>query len=105
MDTADYIAAWAHAAHHRRELEASDKCGCFYCLAIFPPRAVEDWLNEGDGTAICPECSIDSVIGSASGFPITTEFLQQMHAYWFERTIPLSDLASAVRQASARRET
>lgn len=30
-----------------------------------------------------PRCGIDSVIGSAAGFPLTKEFLFQMHARWF----------------------
>jgi len=28
-------------------------------------------------------CGIDSVIGSASGYPITTEFLESMNRRWF----------------------
>ena len=79
----DYIAAHTHSIRHRRELEASEWCGCFYCLAVFKPGAIQQWLNEGDGTALCPECSIDSVIGSASGYPITRDFLEGMHRRWF----------------------
>ena len=45
----------------------------------FPPTAIEKWCDEdstGEGqTALCPRCEIDSVIGSASGYPITREFL------------------------------
>ncbi len=65
---------------------ASEWCGCFYCLAIFPPSAIEHWLQEGDGTAVCPECQIDSVIGSASGYPITPQFLRQLRSHWFTDT-------------------
>ena len=35
------------------------------------------------GRALCPSCGIDSVIGDASGFPITEEFLVAMEARWF----------------------
>lgn len=66
--------AHKHSSKHRRELEASDLCGCFYCFAIFKPQVIETWLQEGDGTALCPECGIDSVIGSASGYPITENY-------------------------------
>jgi hypothetical protein len=79
----DHNAAYKHTSRHRRELEESEWCGCFYCLAVFKPEAIERWLNEGDGTALCPECMIDSVIGSASGYPITREFLGRMHRHWF----------------------
>jgi len=89
----DILAAHTHCVRHRNEIRASDLCGCFYCVAIFPPSDIEDWLEEGPGnttdvtstgeTALCPKCGIDSVVGSASGFPITTEFLQRMKEYWF----------------------
>lgn len=38
-------------------------------------------------TAVCPYCSVDSVIGLASGLELTPEFLRRMHAYWFERIV------------------
>src|SRR4029453_9196603 len=79
--------AHAHSTNHRLEIENSDLCGCFCCCAIFKPAAIKGWVDEnGDGvgqTPICPECSIDSVIGSRSGFPITSEFLAQMKRHWF----------------------
>ncbi len=54
----------------------------FYCLDIFDYKNIEFWCDHED-TALCPTCDIDSVIGSASGFPITKEFLQAMQDYWF----------------------
>jgi len=81
MTEPPHIAAHRHCIRHRRELEASEWCGCFCCLAIFKPEAVQRWLT--DGTALCPECGIDSVIGSASGYLITREFLERMHRHWF----------------------
>lgn len=83
----DHILAHRYSSGHRRQLLASSACGCFYCLAIFPPTAIVNWIDMDDDdigqTAYCPECGIDSVIGSASGYPITTEFLQRMKAHWF----------------------
>jgi hypothetical protein len=63
---------------NRAEIAASELCGCFYCLATFPPDQVQEWCDDGQ-TALCPRCGIDSVIGSASGSPITMEFLSEMH--------------------------
>jgi len=40
------------------------------------------WTDTGE-TAICPRCSIDSVIGDASGLPVTKEFLKEMNKHWF----------------------
>lgn len=76
------IAAHKHSSKHRAELEKSEKCGCFFCLNTFSPSEIEDW-TDGENTAICPYCSVDSVIGDASGYPITKEFLQDMRNYWF----------------------
>ena len=36
------------------------------------------------GTAVCPYCGIDAVIGESSGYPITAEFLKRMRKRWFE---------------------
>ena len=77
-----HVAAHKHSIRHRAELEDSAICGCFYCLSTFPPSAITDWIDDGQ-TALCPFCPVDSVIGSASGYPITSEFLLIMHDYWF----------------------
>ena len=73
-------------------------CGCFYCRETFPPSEIVYWVydnpdvegisSEGT-TALCPRCGIDSVIGSRSGYPITTEFLEAMNGHWFQRTVRL----------------
>jgi hypothetical protein len=78
----DYVTAHKHSSRHRAELESSEQCGCFYCFAIFPPSEIFDWIDD-DRTALCPRCGIDSVIGTASGFPVTKEFLERMHGHWF----------------------
>lgn len=88
----ELIAAHERSSLHRAEVLASDICGCFYCQATFPPTEIKDWVEErpnGGGisshgeTALCPSCGIDSVIGSASGFPITPDLLQRMKGHWF----------------------
>ena len=78
----DHITAHKLSSYHRSELERSTLCGCFYCFAIFPPSEIIEWTDDGQ-TALCPKCPVDSVIGSASGYPITLEFLQRMHDHWF----------------------
>ena len=92
--TPDIASAHAHCYRHRAEVEASASCGCFYCLAVFPPSRISEWVDWPEGTpadlelslgttALCPECGIDSVIGSASGLPIDAKFLSAMQAHWF----------------------
>jgi hypothetical protein len=85
-------AAHRHSSKHRDEIAASPVCGCFYCHAVFGPERIERWLAEGSGTALCPNCDIDSVIGSASGFPVDDPaFLSAMHAHWFERVVHVAN--------------
>lgn len=84
----DFIAAHEFSSNHKPELEKDRICGCFCCLEIFDPQEIEEWIIEDTpidrrGTAICPRCGIDSVIGESSGYPITREFLQKMNDCWF----------------------
>lgn len=86
MTTADVIRAHRHCIRHRTELFASERCGCFYCGAVFAPAEIAEWTDEWQGvgqTALCPHCGIDSVIGSESGYPLTPEFLAAMNNHWF----------------------
>jgi hypothetical protein len=52
---------------------------------VLTPSDIVHWTAERSGrkTALCPKCGIDSVLGSASGFPITVDFLQKMRAAYF----------------------
>ena len=77
-----YIAAHSYCTRNRETLKRSKKCGCFYCLNIFSASEIDQWIDE-DQTALCPHCHIDSVIGDASGYSVTKEFLKTMNEYWF----------------------
>lgn len=57
-------------AHHfannnKPALERDHICGCFYCISIFSPqeRIIDDNSCDKYGTAICPHCDTDSVLG------------------------------------------
>lgn len=63
-------------------------CGCFYCGEIFNGEAVD--LPTDD--VQCPMCLMNSVICSAMGYPITSEFLAAMHTEFF----PESPKADAI---------
>lgn len=80
----DYEQAHKFSANHREMLEKDKKCGCFFCLQIYDPAEIKNWIHcdRGD-TALCPYCGIDAVIGESSGYTITEEFLQEMKSYWF----------------------
>lgn len=87
MDS-DRLFERAHEASraNRSVLSRSKVCGCFHCGQRFKFKAIRDWEPnpEGDDTAKCPACKFDSVIGDASGFPVTKEFLKRMHGHWFK---------------------
>lgn len=80
--------AHAHSILNKNEITASRKCGCFYCERIYTPRSITFWTDRdqtGGRTALCPFCAVDAVIGDASGYEITEEFLRFMHQSWFEQ--------------------
>jgi hypothetical protein len=79
----DYIKAHKYSSNHKDQLLKDEKCGCFFCLAIFNPKEILEWIEDKAGTATCPYCDIDSIIGESSGYPITKEFLEKMNTYWF----------------------
>ncbi len=83
---------WLKVAHkksiyHRKEIEESILCGCFYCKRIFQAKKIREWVDVSgpvsEQTALCPHCGIDSVIGDASDFNITETFLKEMNEAWF----------------------
>ena len=79
----DLLDAHAHTVRHRKELAASAVAGCFYCCETFAPTEIEDWVDNDD-CSLCPRCGIDSVIGDASGYPVSDrQFLKDMHSFWF----------------------
>ena len=77
------ITAHDFCTNNKPMLIKDKKCGCFFCLSIFEPSEIHEWIKDTDGTALCPYCGIDSVIGESSGYPLTKEFLSEMKQYWF----------------------
>jgi len=83
------IAAHKFSINNREKLQKDKKCGCFYCLKIFSPKEITEYLQydhipiDKDGTALCPYCGIDSVLSRSAGFPLTEEFLKRMYRKWF----------------------
>ena len=77
--------AHAHTKDNEIEILSSQECGCIFCRSHFSARAVNDWDDSNMHTqALCPECGMPSLIGDASGFPVTDkEFLKQMNLAFF----------------------
>lgn len=82
----DIKSAAEHTTNNRDELEKSKYAGCYYCLNIFKPIQIWEWIYEGtaDEFPMCPRCGIDSVYGDASSYPVNREFLVKMNKYWFD---------------------
>jgi hypothetical protein len=92
------LAAHRHTSNNRAEIEASRVCGCCSCMEIFAPGEIVAWagldfdsFNDPDcdnaGTAVCPKCGSESVIGDKSGYEINPNFLSLMNQAWFRSTI------------------
>ena len=81
------IAAHQFSFKNKAYLLQPQRCGCFSCLTIFHSTELEegDFVPEDDGqyTACCSYCGIDSVIGENCGYTITLELLAAMKDYWF----------------------
>ena len=74
--------------NNKPELEMAKSCGCFYCERIFDPQEIEEWIYESRidylGTAICPYCGNDTVIGELTGIPISKSYLHEMYVAHFQ---------------------
>ncbi len=92
------LAAHRHASHNRSEIEGSTLCGCFCCVQVFAPSEIvafagldaADFANPDSlkgGTALCPRCGSESVIGDRSGYRIDAQFLGRMNEAWHQKTI------------------
>lgn len=80
----DISNAHKYAFQNKPYLLHDSRCGCYYCLKIFSPIEITRYADDNSiGTAICPYCGVDAVIGESSGFPIAIEFLEKMHNKWF----------------------
>ncbi len=95
---ADLLAAYRHTTDNRAEIEASQVCGCCACVTTFPPDDIVAWSgidvssfddpeSLSGGTALCPHCGREAVIGDKSGYRIEPGFLTEMNEAWFQRTI------------------
>ncbi|CDX58638.1 hypothetical protein MPL3365_30224 [Mesorhizobium plurifarium] len=36
--------AHKHSSDHRQEVESSLICGCFFCLSVYPPSDIQEWV-------------------------------------------------------------
>lgn len=78
---------WKFSSLHKKYLENSETCYCFYCLhEPFSPKLIKTWIDDGQ-TALCPFCGIDAIIPQAIKTKVVNyyspEFRRRMYEYWF----------------------
>lgn len=70
-----------------RNITEPKTCGCFYCMTIFTSNILSDKdihiEQDGEGTLLCPECSVDSVIVETEQVKVTSELLNAMNKQYF----------------------
>ena len=72
------------SSNHKELLMKEDVCGCFYCLSIFSPKLITDFIEDADDlTTICPYCIIDSIIPKHSDYELDKKLLEEMRKYFF----------------------
>jgi hypothetical protein len=80
IDSGVCVATHKHASRHRAEIEASSRCGCFFCFRTFHHNDIKAWIDSNQ-TALCPRCGVDSVLGS--NHRLDDAFLRGMHSHFF----------------------
>jgi len=59
------------------------KCGCFGCGKIFDSGEIDLAIYTEPSAVQCPYCLMDALLPESAGFPITPEFLAEMHDVYF----------------------
>lgn len=73
------------ATRNWNQVKLSKYVGCFCCLRIISSKSIIEYCIERDGekTAICASCGIDSILCDAGDFTISIDILEKMNEYWF----------------------
>ena len=72
----------SYSSHNRDLIKKSKKCYCFNCMHIMNSSEIEIYID-GEQTALCPECSIDSIIPDCVDDNLNESVITEMHKYWF----------------------
>ncbi len=64
-------------------IQGAKDCGCFSCLAHFPPDQADFCEDAPQPTAVGPHCAVDSVIAEHSNDRVDDELLRALRRRWF----------------------
>lgn len=76
------LQASKYSIRNKAQIEASKTVGCYSCLRIYPKNELENWID-GNDTALCNYCGVDSILGDNSPYRIDKETLVALKKYWF----------------------
>jgi hypothetical protein len=75
---------------HKDIISIAKICVCYACMRAFPTESIYDWVwkrRRGSfrirQTALCPFCSVDSVIAIERVDLPTTRLVARLSSYWF----------------------
>ena len=71
----------ARSTNNRGALLDSGECGCFFCIRIYNPEKISEWIN--DETAKCAFCGVDAVIPESCDYELSDSLLLEMKEFWF----------------------
>jgi hypothetical protein len=64
----DIMIAHQYCTNNKEDLRNDLVCGCFYCLEIFNPTEINEWIPDTKGTAVCPYCNVIRLLVKARDF-------------------------------------
>lgn len=68
---------------NKEAVSASQICGCYNCLNIINTNDIEFWTDD-DETALCPNCTLDTLIAESFQVQLDKETLQKIRDHWFK---------------------
>ena len=83
LNESNILDAHNHCYDNMELLFAKQKCVCIYCWKSFESSDIIRWYDSKHGTAECPYCGIDTVIGEISGYELDNKFIETMYNYYF----------------------
>ena len=88
--SAKYQKLHSYCFGNRELLKKNKECVCIDCGAVFDPAYLDEvdfwaWHYDINDTAICPFCSVDSIIPRVldDGYIVTDEDIIKLEKYYF----------------------
>lgn len=73
-----------YAFKNKEAVAISQICGCYNCLNVISVKDIEFWTDD-DETALCPKCTLDTLIAGSLGIQLDRETLQKIRDHWIKR--------------------